>query len=196
MTITVANTALTNTFEYLVNRTNELANAMSTKAVTTNSNTTTGNAAITGKFTANVYTVGNSTVNTTFGSPNTDQITNGDYFLNANGSWALITAPITNGSVVTAGLVSQTVDEFPASDIRGAEYALYIKNDAANGYQISKVLTVHTGASGSAFSTEYGIVISNNILGTFSASVSGANVILSVTPTVANSTITFTRIKL
>lgn len=65
MSYTVANTALTNTWDYWRNRTNELATAMSTVAVTTNSNTATGNAAITGTFTANVYTAGNSTVNST-----------------------------------------------------------------------------------------------------------------------------------
>ena len=48
MTVIVANTANTNTFDYWRNRTNELATAMSTKAVTVDSNTATGNAAITG----------------------------------------------------------------------------------------------------------------------------------------------------
>jgi hypothetical protein len=196
MTITVANTALTNTFEYLVNRSNELANAMSTKAVTTNSNTTAGNAAITGTFSANALTIGNSTVNTTFVSPNTIQISSGEYFLNANGDWTIATGPISNGSVTTVGTIAQIIDEFPASSIRGAEYALHVKNEVANGYQISKVLTVHTGAPGSAFSTEYGIVTSNGILATFSASVSGSNVVLSATPTVSNTTISYTRIRL
>jgi hypothetical protein len=87
MTINVANTTLTNTFEYFVNRTNELANAISTKVVTTDSNTTSGNAAITGTFSANVYIVGNSASNTSISAPNTEQKSSGEYFLNANGSW-------------------------------------------------------------------------------------------------------------
>lgn len=196
MTIDVANTTLTNTFEFLVNRAAELADAMSTKVVTTNSNTTTGNSAITGTFSANVYNVGNSTANTTISAPNTTQKSSGTHYLNANGSWAPIDVPITNGSFVTAGLTAQVVDQYPLATIKGAEYALHIKNDVANGYQFSKILTVHTGSGGTAFSTEYGIVTSNGILGTFSASVLGANVLLSVTPTVANSTISFTRIRL
>lgn len=69
MTITVANTANTNTFEYWRQRTNELADAMSTKVVTVDSNTATGNAAISNKFTANGIVAnsylrgGNSTTN-------------------------------------------------------------------------------------------------------------------------------------
>lgn len=197
MTIVVANTTLTNTFEFLVNRTTELADAMSTKVVTADSNTTTGNAAITGTFSANVYSVGNSTVNTSISSPNTVQKSSGDYYLNANGSWAIIEdSYVTDGSFVSAGLTSQVVDQYPLSTIRAAEYVIHVKNDAANGYQISKVLTVHTGSGGTALSTEYGVVTSNGVLGTFSASVSGANVLLSVTPTVANATISFSRIRL
>jgi hypothetical protein len=55
MTIIVANTSNTNTFEYWVNRTNELAYAMTTLVVTTDSNTASGNASISGTFTANVF---------------------------------------------------------------------------------------------------------------------------------------------
>lgn len=196
MTIDVANTTLTNTFEFLINRATELADAMSTKVVTTNSNTTTGNSAITGTFSANVYNVGNSSANTTISAPNTVQKSSGTYYLNANGSWALIDVPITNGSIVTTGLGAQLVDQYPLATIKGAEYALHIKNESANGYQFSKVLTVHTDAGGTAFSTEYGIVTSNGVLGTFTASISGPNVLLTVTPTVSSSTITFTRIRL
>jgi len=68
MTVTVANTANTNTFDYWRNRTNELADAMTNKTVTVDSNTATGNAAITGTFSANVLFLGNTTVNSTSNS--------------------------------------------------------------------------------------------------------------------------------
>ena len=61
MTITVANTANTNTFDYWRNRTNELADAMTNYVVTTDSNTAVGNAAISGQFYANVL-VANSSI--------------------------------------------------------------------------------------------------------------------------------------
>lgn len=50
MAINIANTTGTNTFEYWRLRTNNMANAFRTKAVTTSSNTTPGSAAITGTF--------------------------------------------------------------------------------------------------------------------------------------------------
>lgn len=200
MTITVANTSNTNTFEYWVNRTNELADAMTTKVVTTDSNTASGNAAISGNFYANTIKVGNSTVNTTFGTPSNAEISSGEYFLNANGSWTIVGGgPISEGSVTTSGNTLQTVDQYNASAIRAAEYTIHIKNNSANGYQLSKILSVHTGnsdANGEVFTTEYGIVYSNNILGTFSSSIDGANVVLSITPTSSNTTVTFTRIRI
>ena len=71
MTYSVANVAVTNTFDYWRGQTNYLAYAMSTYAVTTNGGTTpVGNAAITGAFSygsnsqiwsANVRTTGTST---------------------------------------------------------------------------------------------------------------------------------------
>lgn len=199
MTVEIGNTTLTNTFDYWRNRTNEMADAMSTKVVTVNSNTAVGNAAITGNFYANTIKIGNSTVNTTFGTPSSVEIASGEYYLNANGSWAVATGPISNGSVTTSGNTLQTVDQYNASEIRAAEYSIHIKDNSANGYQLSKILSIHTGnsdASGSAFSTEYGIVTSNGILGTFSSTIDGANVVLSVTPNTSNATISFTRIRL
>ena len=66
MTYSVGNTDVTNTFDYWRSQTNFLAYAMSTYAVTVNSNTAAGNAAITGTFTANGLNIGNSTVNSSF----------------------------------------------------------------------------------------------------------------------------------
>lgn len=90
MTITVANTSNTSTFSFWVSRTNELADAMSTKAVTVNSNTAAGNASITGTFSANSIVVGNNTLSVSIAAPNTAQISDGGYYLNANGVWAFV----------------------------------------------------------------------------------------------------------
>jgi hypothetical protein len=70
MTYSVANVAVTNTFDYWRGQTNYLAYAMSTYAVTTNGGSAAGNAAITGSFcygansqiwSSNVRTTGTST---------------------------------------------------------------------------------------------------------------------------------------
>lgn len=57
MTVTVANTSNTSTFEYWLNRTNELADAMTNKTITVNSNNTTGNAFVNGVFSATTMAV-------------------------------------------------------------------------------------------------------------------------------------------
>jgi hypothetical protein len=199
MTITVANTSNTNTFEYWVNRTNELADAMTNKVVTVDSNSAVGDAAVTGNFYATTIKVGNSTVNTTFGTPSSVEISSGEYFLNANGSWSPALGPISNGSLETSGTDEQVLDQYNASEIRAAEYSIHIEDNNANGYQLSKILTLHSGnsaASGNAYTTEYGIVTSNTLLATFSANVIGANVVLNVTPVSTNTNISFTRIRL
>ena len=59
MTVTVANTANNNNFNYWLTRTNELAYAMSTKAVTVNSDAAVGNAQIIGKLTTNTISTTN-----------------------------------------------------------------------------------------------------------------------------------------
>ena len=107
MTITVANTANTNTFDYWRNRTNELADAMTNKTVTVDSNTATGNAVVNGHFvsgtlvanvalrggntsTFNTLTISSnvvvSTGNTiTVGNSSVNtQITSGNLFLNGS----------------------------------------------------------------------------------------------------------------
>ena len=65
MTYNVANVAITNTFEFWRGQTNYLAGAMSTYAVTVNSNAAVGNAAITGAFTYGGGQIWQSNVTTT-----------------------------------------------------------------------------------------------------------------------------------
>lgn len=267
MTYTVANTALTNTLDYLRSRVNEVAFAMSTVAVTTNSNTATGNAAITGSFTANnflagnstvnvaisgttggivansatlffatvntTFTVGNSTVNASSNStyfriggsvnvgnstvnatvnttalvianstanivlraPTAAAITNGNYYLNANGTWvelATASTPISQASVATSGTSQQVIDSYALASYAGAEYMMQVKNNSANGYMATKLLTTHN--IGVAYVTEYATISTNTSLGTFNAFTNSTHVIVSFTPTVASATVKFARV--
>lgn len=69
MTITVGNTSNSSTFQYWLDRTNDLSSAMTNKVVTVDSNTATGNAAVNGTFTATTITAntihgGNTTTTT------------------------------------------------------------------------------------------------------------------------------------
>lgn len=197
MTVEVANTGTTNTWQYFLNRVNELATAMTTKAVTTDSNTASGNAAVSGTFTANVLLantvrVSNSTSNIVISVPNTTVVANGSYYLNANGNWALIPTIIVSNTVSTTGTAPQDIDNYLMAGIGGAEFFIRIKDNNANSYQATKILSYHNTIN--AFSTEYGSMVSNVTLGTFGVSTNSTHVILTVTPTSTNTTINVSRV--
>lgn len=197
MTVTVQQTSNTDTFQFLINRVNDLASAMSNVAVTTNSNTAVGNAAVSSTFTANVLIattvrVSNTTSNVVITVPNTSQISSGDFYLNANGKWSPIILPVTTLTTNTAGTTSQEIDNYAMADFGAVEYFVRVMNNNANGYQATKILTFHNGVT--AFSTEYGSMISNNTLGTFVVSSNTTHVILNMTPTSSNTAVTISRV--
>lgn len=196
MTVSVANVANTNTFDYWRNRTNELATAMSNVVVTT-ANPAVGSASITGTFTANVLAgntvyLSNTTSNVTISVPNTVQKSSGDYFLNANGSWTAVITPVTTTTATTSGTSSQEVDNYAMVDYGGVEYFIRVKDNNANSYQATKILTFHNNVA--AFSTEYGYMISNATLGTFAVSTNSTHVKLSMTPVSTSTALTISRV--
>ena len=253
MTISVQNTALSSTFEFWRNRTNELATAMSSQAVTTDggtltSTTATGNAAITGTFVANVLvsntatinalssnsaaisiitgntatvntiiasntiSVGNSTVNAAINSssfsvsnssvslsiskPTAAQISDGSYFLNANGSWSPVAQPyipFANGQVTTTGTSAQLIDYYDVTVYQAVEYSVYATDNVANNKQSSKMLTLYYGSTTVPI-TEYGVIVSNNSVGTFSANANSTNVRLYFTPTTTSATLKYVKV--
>lgn len=199
MTIDISQTTAINTFQYLINRVNELANAVSTQVVTTESNTTTGNTSITGALTANVLIantvrVSNTTSNVVITVPNTQMISNGNYYLNANGNWTPLIIPITTTSVNTSTTTPyQELDSYVMADIGAAEYFVRIKDNNATAYHATKILTYHNGSS--AFSTEYGTMISSSSLGAFQVDSNTTHVRLLYSPTSSNTTVTLSRVR-
>lgn len=193
MTVTVANTSNTNTFDYWRNRTNELAYAMTTYAVTAgSSNAAVGNAAITGNFNANTITVGNSTVNTVIYTANTTQQSNGQYFLNANGSWSLIGAPVYTSNASTTGTSAQLVDFYDFSTYGAVEYMINVTDNNANNRLATKILTVTD--TGAVWTTEYATMATNTSnMGIFSANANSSHVRLYFTPVSGNTTVKFIR---
>lgn len=197
MTIEVGNTGTTNTWQYLINRVNELAYAMSAKAVTVESNTAVGNAAIAGTLTVNNISTGsvkisNTISNVTISVPNTVMVANGSYYLNANGNWSAINFPISSNTASTLGTAPQEIDSYSMSAFGGAEFFVRVKDNIANGYQAVKILTYHNNVA--AFSTEYGSMISNNTLGQFYVSTNTSHVLLYMQPTSANTSVTISRV--
>jgi hypothetical protein len=177
MTIYVANTGLTQTFDYWRNRTNELSYSMSTKVVTVESNTTIGNCHIDGNVWANSITIGNNTANTIIYSPTNAQKQSGDYFLNADGTWVLSPTTTSNGSVIGGGS-DAVIDTFPINDFASAEYLVTIKDASTGSYQTTKIVLVQDGTD--VYSTEYATLWNRSRFCVFSTSKDSANIKLQV----------------
>ena len=224
MTITVANTANTNTFDYWRNRTNELADAMTNKTVTVDSNTATGNAAITGTFSANVLFLGNTTVNSTsnstsitFGNTVQNTVVNtSSIFISNSTSNLTISIPTTsqyangkfflnaNGSFV---LVQDTIrGNIETSGTTNTEINNYLTNTFASAEYLLAVKDNNannyqsskiliTHDIDNAYLSEYAIIVSNNYVGSFFANSNTSHVRLYFNPTSTNTTINFTRVE-
>jgi hypothetical protein len=219
MTITVANTVLASghTVDYMKSRLNEVADAMTNYVVTTNSNTATGNASITGTFqantlTANAITSSNGTVvvnsnvavNATLLTVGSNVSVNASALYIGNSSVNVVinstsisvnAAPMSfmqTINVATSGLTSQVLDAFPISETRAAEYVITVKNNAGNGHQLSKVLMIFDG-SGSLLN-DYGLIYSNTELVVFSSDANASHCRLLGTPTINNLQVKGTKI--
>jgi hypothetical protein len=207
MTYTVANTLLTSTFDYWRNRTNELATAMSTVAVTVQSNAAIGNAEVVGKITSTTISVGNSTpnvvINTTsiamtnttanlvLNIPTVNQIANGNYFLSSNSNW--IYNPISTYISNSTGISSiKVLDAFTKSQYRIADYVINVSDDNANSFHSTRLFVTHDNDATGAYITEYSTITTNataGVLGVFSANANTTHVKLNFVPTIANATI-------
>ena len=182
-----------------------------------------GDAAITGKFTAETLQaddklyvntsihVGNSTINAVTNStsftisntvssieisiPTTVQISEGNYFLNADGGWSVVPLALSSDSITSSGTSDNILDTFSINDKSGAEYMIHTKDLTANGYAITRLLVFHD--TGSAYATEYGTMFSNatsGALAAFKVDISGTNVRLIANPTRSSTLIKFSRV--
>lgn len=169
MTVTVANTANTNTFDFWRNRTNELAHAMSVKAVTVDSNAAVGNASVNGTITATSFVISN---------------TSGSYIL----------TPVTaNTDIVVSGSSSNTlVDSFAMNLYNSAEYLLHVRDDVANNFFSTKILVTHDTTD--SYLVDYGSITTNSALGYFSSYTNATHVSVTFNSTTTNATIKYARI--
>jgi len=92
-----------------------------------------------------------------------------------------------------ASVSSVSLDVFDKSVYRSAEYVIQCSYATGTVYQTTRVHVVHDGTT--AYSTEFGTISSNgSSLATLSSSVSGANVVLTITPAVAPLAVKVTRL--
>lgn len=198
MTIDISQTTAINTFQYLINRVNDLATAMSEQAVTVESNTAVGNASISNAFTANTLIaqsvrVSNATSNVVISVPNTQMIANGSYYLNATGNWTPLVIPVSTKNMTTSGITPfQEIDAYSMSDAGAVEYFIRIKDNLSSNFHTTKILTFHNGTL--AYSTEYATMISGSSLGTFQAEANTTHVRLLYSPTSTNTAVNIAKV--
>jgi hypothetical protein len=180
MAIKVANTELTSTFDFWRSRTNELADAMTTKVVSCNSLPTVGNSAITGNFQAGTITVGNnSTTKVLINPPTASDIASG-YVLSANGSWIPAAGGVKTGTAVGANAV--VVDTLDIDDFSAADYKIYMKASSSNSHSYSKISLLQD--LGNVLTTEYAMLATNGQLGIVTANINTGQMRLYITPQV------------
>lgn len=214
MAITVANTEITNNFEFWRTRTNELAYAMSSNVVTTGA-TTPGSAGVTQNFIANQHISGTGTTNATMNTssvfitnstssitltmPTVNQVANGTYYLASDSVWKYNATANTYGAynVQTAILI----DSFKKSQYSVADYIVHVSDRAAGGNAVhcSRMFVTHANSSTEAFITEYSTITTNAAagdlgkLGTFSASANNTDIKLYFTSIIDNTGIKIIR---
>jgi hypothetical protein len=131
----------------------------------------------------------NSTVSMTFTLPTLPQVSDGSFYLNANGSY--ISLGTVTSTTDTSGTSAQLIDSFAMSSYRTADYTISVKNNVANGYQATQMLVLQD--AGDAHYTEYATLVSNVSLGTMSANSNTTHVRLYFTPSVSNTTVRLNR---
>lgn len=161
MTVTVQNTIAnsTSTGAYLISRLNELADAMTNKVVTTDSNTATGNAAVSGSLQANALFV-NSVSGGVAGVPaNLNFTSNATFYSRVNlggGANVYITTGNSTHRVLTVntlGAVSAVKLTFSSdlSDVNAASVSngsLLVYSNAESAWKSTAAASVYVGNSG------------------------------------------------
>jgi hypothetical protein len=172
-----------------------MAGYMSTIVVTTgvtnsgnvgfNGNVLVVNGSSNALLTGTSLSITNSSSNVTITIPTSTQVSNGQFWLNANGSWNIITLPyVNNATTNTSGTSAQLIDTFSTTIFNSAEYLINVADnvDSSNYYTTKSYIT------------DYGGLLSNAAVGAFSANANATHVKLYFTPVSSNTKVRYTRI--
>ena len=138
--------------------------------------------------------IANTTANLTIKVPTPSQISNNNYYLNANGAWGYVLIPNTvSTNSVAVGSSATLVDSWPMASYVTAEYMMNVNDNINNNHSTSKILVMHNTSS--VLSTQYGQIYSNSVIGLFSANVNAGYVNVFFTPNsgFTSSTVKFAR---
>ena len=105
-------------------------------------------------------------------------------------SYVLPDGLVSSGITTTSTFSETVIDSFSASSYRTAKYQVQITRGSE--YQATEIFLIHDGTT--TYQTEYAVISTGSVLGTFNADISEGNVRLLVTPSSSEST-TFKLIK-
>ncbi len=132
----------------------------------------------------------NNRVGINTATPNTQLAVNGSIAM--SGSLSVAGVFMSSNSVVLAGTAQAVIDTFPVATYRSGKYTISITDGTSPAvFQTSEALIMHDGTN--SFITEYAVLRNGGTLGTFASDVSGGNARLLFTPSVANSTVKFSK---
>lgn len=94
--------------------------------------------------------------------------------------------------VATSGTSAQLIDSFLFTQMRAADYLISVSDNNANNKMLAKLLVLQDG--GAAYSVEYGDLVSNSLMGTFTANSNTTAVTLYFTPVSTSANVRITRI--
>lgn len=142
---------------------------------------------------AHSITISNATTSIVLDIPSDAAIANGQYYLNANGSWSIVSTGLTtNGAYTTSGTLTHEIDSYNMVSYPAAEYIISVVDNVANNRYMSKILTTHDRGTG--YMTEFASITTNTNVGTFSfVAPNVSHVALRFTPVSTATTVKFVR---
>lgn len=154
---------------------------------------TVGNSSVNVVINSTSITLANSSVEFNIEKPTAAQVSGGDYYLNANGSYAQIVIPEISPIVTnTTGTGAQLVDSFEITTYRCVNYITNVKNNNANGHSMSQLSVLYCNNTSPLYA-EFGILESNGSLGSFTANANATHVRVYFAPVPSNTTVQLLR---
>lgn len=104
-----------------------------------------------------------------------------------SGSTTIVISENSSNIVTTNSTNQFIIDSYPFSGYRTCKYLIQVTNTNNNLYQSSELIVIHDDVN--AYITEYAVVNTGINLGTFDASISDGNIVLTIKPTYADNII-------
>lgn len=132
------------------------------------------------------YSISNSTVTYTFISPTSAMQAVDTYFLNADGTWTQVGEAT---ETTTTGTSAQEIKSWLKSAYYSAVHTVAVNDEIANNRQHSQLSVLHDESPTVAYISEFGVVESNSVMGTYTANSNVTHVRIWYTPVSTSTTV-------